>query len=125
MQFWRARQVAPKSGAMFYTVVLKNGIHLVFQRDGRRPAMLQTILLPRTWTPRRARAWLQAHGYRSEIDEIAASPSGLKRLDVARLERGAKIEASEHPWLTTSEARRVAGDHLREDPLAYPPRKKT
>lgn len=37
----------------------------------------------------------------------------------AALERGAAIEAREHPGFTTEQARQIAADHLRENPRYY------
>ena len=45
------------------------------------------------------------------------------RVNRKQLEIGTKIERQEHTWASTRTARRIARDHLRESPFAYPTRK--
>ncbi len=43
----------------------------------------------------------------------------VHKIDQKDLEVGATIEKSEHPWMSKSQARRTAKDHIAEDPNAY------
>jgi len=48
------------------------------------------------------------------------SDASMKREAYLRaLARGANKEAKEHPWLTLTQAAKVASDHLKEDPAYY------
>jgi hypothetical protein len=38
----------------------------------------------------------------------------------AAVNRGTRIEHAEHPWTTIPQARRIATDHLKENPRGYP-----
>lgn len=49
----------------------------------------------------------------------------VKRATAEDIRIGAMIEKKEHKWMTEEEARRVAKDHLRENPQAYTPQAST
>ncbi len=46
------------------------------------------------------------------------------RVNRTQLEIGTRVERTEHPWASLVTARRIARDHLRESPMAYPAKKK-
>ena len=43
----------------------------------------------------------------------------VHRVKSTELQTGASIEKSEHPWMSDRMSRKVAKDHLRENPDAY------
>jgi hypothetical protein len=49
---------------------------------------------------------------------MAESPK-VHRVSREDLEIGELVEKKEHPWASTSTARKIATDHLRRDPNAY------
>jgi hypothetical protein len=43
----------------------------------------------------------------------------VHRVKASDLKVGEQVEKSEHPWASRSTARKIAADHLRENPKAY------
>jgi hypothetical protein len=60
-------------------------------------------------------AWRQEGTAQTEVLMPCKSkwPTIRKRIE----DKGAKIEAKEHPWLTKRQARKVAKDHIRREGL--------
>lgn len=47
------------------------------------------------------------------------SPIMVERIKASDLRVGEQVEKSEHPWASRATARKIAQDHLRENPGAY------
>ncbi len=43
----------------------------------------------------------------------------VERVNANDVKRGAMVEKAEHPWTTPTQAKRIARDHLKENPRYY------
>jgi hypothetical protein len=57
-------------------------------------------------------------------DEEEGESMVVSKVPKAALNRGTKVEHTEHPWTTIPQARRIATDHLKAHPGGYPAKRR-